>query len=81
MAESKTKILVVDGDARLRDHLKRYLNEQGFAVRAVYDAVEMNRQLGRERYDLMILDLLLPGEDGLSIRRRLRGGGEHPSSG
>lgn len=76
MAESKTKILVVDDDARLRDLLNRYLNEQGFAVRTVHDAVEMNRQLTRERYDLMILDLMLPGEDGLSICRRLRGGGE-----
>ena len=76
MAESKTKILVVDDDARLRDLLNRYLNEQGFAVRVVNDAVEMNRQLARERYDLMILDLMLPGEDGLSVCRRLRGGGE-----
>jgi len=76
MAEGKTKILVVDDDARLRDLLNRYLNEQGFAVRVVSDATEMNRQLARERYDLMILDLMLPGEDGLSICRRLRGGGE-----
>jgi two-component system phosphate regulon response regulator OmpR len=77
MAESKTKILVVDDDARLRDLLNRYLNEQGFTVRVVHDATEMNRQLARERYDLMILDLMLPGEDGLSICRRLRGGGEN----
>lgn len=76
MAESKTKILVVDDDARLRDLLNRYLNEQGFSVRVVHDATEMNRQLARERYDMMILDLMLPGEDGLSICRRLRGGGE-----
>jgi len=77
MADGKTKILVVDDDARLRDLLNRYLNEQGFAVRVVSDATEMNRQLARERYDLMILDLMLPGEDGLSICRRLRGGGEN----
>jgi two-component system phosphate regulon response regulator OmpR len=76
MAESKAKILVVDDDARLRDLLNRYLDEQGFAVRAVHDAIEMNRHLAREHYDLMILDLMLPGEDGLSICRRLRGGGE-----
>ncbi len=77
MAESKTKVLVVDDDARLRDLLNRYLSEQGFAVRVVHDATEMNRQLARERYDLMILDLMLPGEDGLSVCRRLRGGGEN----
>src|SRR5512145_1317247 len=77
MAEPKTKVLVVDDDARLRDLLNRYLSEQGLAVRTVHDANEMNRQLARERYDLMILDLMLPGEDGLSICRRLRGGGEN----
>ena len=77
MSEAKTKILVVDDDARLRDLLNRYLTEQGFTVRAVSEAADMNRQLARERYDLMILDLMLPGEDGLSICRRLRGGGEN----
>jgi len=73
---TKTRILVVDDDARLRELLNRYLAEQGYAVRAVADAAEMNRQLARERYDLMILDLMLPGEDGLSVCRRLRGGGD-----
>jgi len=77
MAENKTKILVVDDDPRLRDLLNRYLTEQGFSVRAVADATDMNRQLARERYDLMVLDLMLPGEDGLSICRRLRGGDEN----
>ncbi len=77
MAENtKSRILVVDDDLRLRDLLQRYLTEQGFAVRTVSDAAEMNRQLSRERYDLMVLDLMLPGEDGLSICRRLRGGNE-----
>jgi two-component system, OmpR family, phosphate regulon response regulator OmpR len=76
MTQTKTRILVVDDDARLRDLLNRYLAEQGYVVRAVADAAEMNRQLARERYELMILDLMLPGEDGLSICRRLRGSGE-----
>jgi len=76
MTEPKTRILVVDDDARLRDLLNRYLSEQGFTVRVVADAVDMNRYLARERYDLMILDLMMPGEDGLSVCRRLRGGGE-----
>src|SRR3982751_1019421 len=76
MSETKTKILVVDDDARLRDLLNRYLGEQGYGVRTVANATEMNRQLARERYDLMILDLMLPGEDGLSICRRLRGASE-----
>ena len=77
MAETKTRILVVDDDLRLRDLLNRYLTEQGYNVRAVPDAVEMNRLLAREHYDLMVLDLMLPGEDGLSICRRLRGNNEN----
>ena len=76
MSEGKTKVIVVDDDARLRELLNRYLGEQGYHVRAVSNANEMNRLLARERYDLMILDLMLPGEDGLSICRRLRGANE-----
>ena len=68
----RQKILVVDDDLRLRDLLKRYLSEQGFAVDTVADAEAMDRQLQRVRYDLMVLDLMLPGEDGLAICRRLR---------
>ena len=73
MADAKTKILVVDDDLRLRDLLNRYLTEQGFVVRAVADAHGMDRLLAHERFDLLVLDLMLPGEDGLSVCRRLRG--------
>jgi two-component system phosphate regulon response regulator OmpR len=73
MADNKTRILVVDDDLRLRDLLNRYLAEQGFTVRAVSDAHAMDKQLSHERFDLLVLDLMLPGEDGLSICRRLRG--------
>ncbi|MEO7727960.1 MAG: two-component system response regulator OmpR [Burkholderiales bacterium] len=76
MTEPKTRIIVVDDDARLRELLNRYLSEQGYSVRAVTDGNEMNRWLARERYDLMVLDLMMPGEDGLSICRRLRGLGD-----
>lgn len=72
MQSPKSRILVVDDDLRLRDLLERYLSEQGFAVQAVPDAAAMDRALGRERFDALILDLMLPGEDGLSICRRLR---------
>jgi two-component system phosphate regulon response regulator OmpR len=71
-AQPRQKILVVDDDLRLRDLLKRYLTEQGFAVDTVADASAMDRQIQRMRYDLMVLDLMLPGEDGLAICRRLR---------
>jgi two-component system phosphate regulon response regulator OmpR len=73
MTEAKKKILVVDDDLRLRDLLHRYLGEQGFAVKTVSDAAGLDRALGAERFDLVVLDLMLPGEDGLSICRRLRG--------
>src|SRR6478735_2320587 len=76
MSESKTRIIVVDDDARLRELLNRYLSDQGFSVRTASDANDMNRWLARERYDLMVLDLMMPGEDGLSIYRRLRGLGD-----
>jgi len=73
MAELKTRILVVDDDQRLRDLLVRYLGGGGYEVKAVADAAAMDKQLARERYDLLVLDLMLPGEDGLSVCRRLRG--------
>jgi two-component system phosphate regulon response regulator OmpR len=73
MAELKTRILVVDDDLRLRDLLVRYLGGEGYEVKAVADAPAMDKQLARERYDLLVLDLMLPGEDGLAVCRRLRG--------
>lgn len=76
MKETKHRILVVDDDLRLRDLLQRYLSEQGFSVQAVADAATMDKLLVREGCDLIVLDLMLPGEDGLSICRRLRGTGQ-----
>lgn len=73
---TNAKILVVDDDLRLRELLKRYLSENGYAVHAVPDGEAMNRSRTRERYDLLVLDLMMPGEDGLTICRRLRGAGD-----
>ncbi len=73
MPELKTRILVVDDDQRLRELLVRYLGGEGYEVKAVADAAGMDKQLARERYDLLVLDLMLPGEDGLAVCRRLRG--------
>lgn len=72
----RIKILVVDDDVRLRELLRRYLTEQGFNVVAVENAQAMNKWCLRERVDVLILDLMLPDEDGLSICRRLRGAGD-----
>ncbi|ADN74422.1 two component transcriptional regulator, winged helix family [Ferrimonas balearica DSM 9799] len=72
MNQETTKVLVVDDDMRLRNLLERYLVEQGFQVRSAADSEQMDRHLERENFHLLVLDLMLPGEDGLSICRRLR---------
>jgi two-component system phosphate regulon response regulator OmpR len=72
----KDKILVVDDDARIRDLLRRYLMQEGFDVLQAEDGKTLTRLLLREPVDLIVLDLMLPGEDGLSICRRLRAGND-----
>jgi two-component system phosphate regulon response regulator OmpR len=79
MAELKTRILVVDDDLRMRDLLVRYLGGEGHEVKAAADAAAMDKLLARERYDLVVLDLMLPGEDGLAVCRRLRAQGASPA--
>jgi len=77
MAKTTThRILVVDDDVRLRDLLTRYLSEQGFHVSALPDTSQLDRKLQRDPPHLLVLDLMLPGEDGLAACRRLRGAGE-----
>ena len=71
------KILVVDDDLRLRDLLNSYLSENQFEVALASDAPSMNRVLQKNAFDLIVLDLMMPGEDGLSIVRRLRGARDH----
>ena len=72
MAEQSKKILMVDDDVRMRELLQRYLTEQGFDIKTVADAKEMDAALAVDSVDLLVLDLMLPGEDGLAICRRLR---------
>ncbi|UVE17605.1 two-component system response regulator OmpR [Pseudomonas sp. LS44] len=66
------KILIVDDDPGLRRLLERFLDEQGYRVRSVENVEQMDRLLARELFQLVVLDLMLPGEDGLSACRRLR---------
>ena len=68
----RDRIVVVDDDARIRDLLRRYLTQEGFDVLLAEDAKMLNKLLTRETFDLIVLDLMLPGEDGLSVCRRLR---------
>jgi two-component system phosphate regulon response regulator OmpR len=66
------KILVVDDDARMRDLLRRYLTQQGFAVLLAEDGRAMSRLLLRDTVDLIVLDVMMPGDDGLTVCRKLR---------
>jgi two-component system phosphate regulon response regulator OmpR len=66
------KILVVDDDSRIRDLLRRYLMQEGFEVMLAEDGKALSRIMLRDTPDLIVLDLMMPGEDGLSICRRLR---------
>ncbi|MGC8518012.1 MAG: response regulator [Steroidobacteraceae bacterium] len=65
-------LLIVDDDREIRSLLSQYLQKEGMRVTAVGDATEMRRAMERARFDLLVLDLMLPGEDGLSICRELR---------
>ncbi|WP_017938904.1 two-component system response regulator OmpR [Zestomonas thermotolerans] len=69
------KILIVDDDPGLRRLLERFLSEQGYRVRSVENIEQMDRLLARELFQLLVLDLMLPGEDGLSACKRLRESG------
>ena len=70
--EFKQKILIVDDEPELRNLLCRYLTDNGLSVSSVADAKAMDDYLTNYPVDLFILDLMLPGEDGLSIAKRLR---------
>lgn len=72
MSEAPANILVVDDDDRLRNLLERYLKEQNYNVSTAPNAEAMDRKLQREHVDLIILDVMMPGEDGLSVCRRLQ---------
>ena len=71
MAEA-AKLLLVDDDPELRELIGAYLSKQGFDVRTAENGREMDEVLQRHRIDLVLLDLMLPGEDGLSIAKRLK---------
>lgn len=72
MEKETHTLLIVDDDPGLRELLGDYLGREGYTVKTAADAVEMDRALAEAQPDLLVLDLMLPGEDGLSIARRLR---------
>ncbi|TPQ30145.1 MULTISPECIES: response regulator [Cupriavidus] len=73
--EQVNRIIVLDDEAELRNMLQRFLTDHGFRVRAVADGKQLDRHLQREPHDLLVLDLMMEPEDGLTICRRLRAEG------
>ncbi len=69
---SAPTILIVDDDPKLQQLLSRYLSEQGYITAVAGDGIEMDNWLQHNHPDLVIMDLMLPGEDGLSLAQRLR---------
>jgi len=72
MSETEPHLLVVDDDARLRNLLRRYLTDSGFRVTTAADAKEARAQLASFAFDLIVLDVMMPGENGLDLTRALR---------
>lgn len=78
MEQRTPHIMIVDDDREIRSLLAQFLAKHGYRVTAAKDGQEMTRLMEAARVDLLVLDLMLPGEDGLSICRRLRAGGDLP---
>ena len=78
MTNDRAHLLIVDDDREIRGLLAQYLEKHEFRTTAVADGKEMRRVLERSHVDLVVLDLMLPGEDGLSLCRELRARSQVP---
>ncbi len=72
MNQHRSHILAVDDDDRLRDLLKRYLSREGHDVTTAKDAASARKLMATMTFDLVILDVMMPGEDGLSLLKSVR---------
>src|SRR5688572_16436966 len=72
MSEAQPHILVIDDDKRLRDLIARYLAEQGYRVTAAVDAADARAKLAGITFDLLVVDVMMPGESGLELTQSLR---------
>lgn len=72
MKDDAPHLLVVDDDSRIRTLLARYLGERGFRVTSAADAADARRRLGGLAFDLLIVDVMMPGENGMELTRSLR---------
>ena len=73
MTDQPAHLMIVDDDERIRELLKRYLIKQGFMVTAARDAAQARRLLSGLAFDLIVLDVMMPGEDGVALTQWLRG--------
>lgn len=69
---SEAHVLVVDDDTRLRDLLRNYLSQEGFRVTTAGHAAEARQKMGAIAFDLLVLDIMMPGESGLDLAKALR---------
>ncbi|SOD92146.1 response regulator [Caenispirillum bisanense] len=76
MTEDSPHILVVDDDERLRKLLRKYLSDNGYLVSVAVDAAEARGQLAAMEFDLVVLDVMMPGESGFELARALRAEGQ-----
>lgn len=77
-ADATAHILVVDDDARLRDLLRKFLSENGFRVTVAADAGDARARLASLAFDLIVLDVMMPGESGLELTASLRARSDVP---
>ncbi|MBA5775770.1 response regulator [Stappia sp. F7233] len=76
--DNASHLLLVDDDKRIRDLLSRFLAEQGYRVTTAADAAEARRRMEGLSFDMLILDIMMPGESGLELARNIRSGSDVP---
>lgn len=72
MSEAQPHVLVIDDDKRLRELIARYLTEQGYRVTAAVNAADARAKLAGITFDLLVVDIMMPGESGLELTQSLR---------
>ncbi|WP_186202523.1 response regulator [Burkholderia gladioli] len=76
MTDTPIQVLLIDDDAALRDLLRTFFHQRGIEISVLHDATTLERRLERERPSVIVLDLMLPGVDGLTVLKQLRASGD-----
>ena len=72
MEKNKLHILVVDDDDRIRELIKQYLNENSFIVSTAENASDANQKLSHFQFDLIVLDVMMPGQSGFELTKEIK---------